>query len=183
MTLTTRLALSMIALVAITLTAVGWLGYRSLEQAIMPRVLERIEAHSRLAAQELESHVQMGRGDIATFRGLTAVTGLIRARANDGAEPVDRASDAFRREQVESRLAAQMPRRPAYSLQVVGVEDGGREIVRVDRSGADAAVRIVPATELRQVGDAPYFRDTIKLTANEVYVSPVDLKRRERRHR
>ena len=32
MTLTTRLALSMIALVAITLTAVGWLSYRSLDE-------------------------------------------------------------------------------------------------------------------------------------------------------
>jgi hypothetical protein len=48
MTLTTRLAIAMIALVAIAVTAVGWLSYRNLEQAILPRVLDRIETHSRL---------------------------------------------------------------------------------------------------------------------------------------
>ena len=43
MTLTTRLAIAMIALVAAAVSAVGWLSYRSLEQALLPRVLDRIE--------------------------------------------------------------------------------------------------------------------------------------------
>ena len=49
MTLTTRLAIAMILLVAIAVSAVGWLSYRSLEQALLPRVLDRIETHSRQA--------------------------------------------------------------------------------------------------------------------------------------
>ena len=165
----------MIALVAITLTAVGWLSYRSLEQAILPRVLERIEAHSRLAAYELESPVQTGRGDIAAFRGLPPVTGVMRARLNGGIDPANGVTEALWRERLEARLVTQMPLRPTHSLRLVGIEDQGREIVRVDQSGPGGAVRVVPAAELRQVGDAPFFRDTINLTANEVYVSPVDL--------
>jgi PAS domain S-box-containing protein len=50
MTLTTRLAVAMILLVAVTVSAVGWLSYHSLEQALLPRVLDRIEAHSQLIA-------------------------------------------------------------------------------------------------------------------------------------
>src|SRR3954447_25133403 len=175
MTLTTRLAIAMIALVAIAVSAVGWLSYRSLEQAVLPRVLDRIETHSRLAANDLESQVRTGRGDIATFQGLAAVTGLMRARLHGGIDPADGTTEAVWRERLESRLAAQMPLRPAYSLRFIGVADGHREIVRVDRSGPNGAVRAVPDAELRQVGEAPYFRDTIKLAANEVYVSPVDL--------
>jgi hypothetical protein len=57
MTLTTRLAIAMIALVAIAVSAVGWLSYRNLEQALLPRVLDRIETHSRFVAAELDSHV------------------------------------------------------------------------------------------------------------------------------
>src|SRR5204863_1256250 len=87
MTLTTRLAIAMIALVAIAVSAVGWLSYRSLEQAVLPRVLDRIETHSRLAASELESQVRTARGDIATFHGLAAVAGLMRARLNGGIDP------------------------------------------------------------------------------------------------
>ena len=175
MTLTTRLAIAMIALVAIAVSAVGWLSYRNVEQALLPRVLDRIETHSRLAASELESQVRTGRGDIATFHGLAAVTGLMRARLNGGIDPTDGIPEALWRERLVARLVAQMPLRPAYSLRVIGVADGHREIVRVDRSGPNGAVRVVPDAELRQIGDAPYFRDTIKLAPTEIYISPVDL--------
>ena len=57
MTLTTRLAIAMILLVAIAVSAVGWLSYRSLEQALLPGVLDRIETHSRLVAADLQSYV------------------------------------------------------------------------------------------------------------------------------
>ena len=46
MTLTTRLAVAMIALVAIAVSAVGWLSYRSVEQMIPPRVLDHTETRS-----------------------------------------------------------------------------------------------------------------------------------------
>ena len=56
MTLATKLAVAMIALVALAVTAVGWLSYRSLELMIPPRVLDRIETHSRLVVADLQSH-------------------------------------------------------------------------------------------------------------------------------
>jgi PAS domain S-box-containing protein len=175
MTLTTRLAIAMIALVAIAVSAVGWLSYRNVEQVLLPRVLDRIETHSRFVAAELDSHVRSGPGDITTFEGLAAVSGLMRARLNGGIDPVDQTTEAVWRERLAGRLAAQMALKPAYSLRFIGVEDGHREIVRVDRSGPNGAVRIVPEAELKRVGEAPYFRDTIKLAANEIYVSPVSL--------
>ena len=175
MTLATRLAIAMILLVAIAVSAVGWLSYRSLEQALLPRVLDRIETHSRFVAAELASHVSSGPGDITTFHGLAAVAGVMRARLNGGIDPVDQTTEALWRQRLESRLAAQMALRPAYSLRFIGIEDGHREIIRVDRSGPNGAVRIVPEAELRRVGEAPYFRDTISLTADQIYVSPVHL--------
>jgi PAS domain S-box-containing protein len=175
MTLTTRLAIAIIALVAIAVSAVGWLSYRNLEQALLPRVLDRIETHSRLIATDLESSVRNGRGDIATFRSLAAITGLMRARLNGGIDIVDGTTEALWRERLVGRLAAQMALKPAHSLRFIGIEDGHREIVRIDRSGPNGAVRIVPEAELKRVGDAPYFRDTIKLPADEAYVSPVHL--------
>jgi len=37
----------MILLVALAVSAVGWLSYRNLEQALLPRVLDRIETQAR----------------------------------------------------------------------------------------------------------------------------------------
>jgi PAS domain S-box-containing protein len=165
----------MIALVAIAVSAVGWLSYRSLEQALLPRVLDRIETNSRLVATNLEAHVRSTPGDAATFRGLAAVTGLMRARLNGGMDPVDNTTETLWRERLGNRLAAQMALKPAHSLRFIGIEDGHREILRVDRSGPNGAVRIVPEAELKRVGDVPYFRDTIRLAADQVYVSPIHL--------
>ncbi len=165
----------MILLVALAVSAVGWLSHRSLEQALLPRMLDRIETHSRFIAAELDAHVRSGPGDIATFHGLAAVGGLMRARLNGGIDPTDQTPEALWRERLGNRLAAQMALKPAHSLRFIGVEDGHREIFRVDRSGPDGAVRIVPESELRRVGDAPYFRDTISLPADGTYVSHVAL--------
>ena len=79
MTLATRLAIAMILLVAGTVAAVGWLGYRNITQAVIPRVLERIEAQSSLLATHLESYVAGARGDLLGYRSAAAINGLIRA--------------------------------------------------------------------------------------------------------
>src|SRR3954465_445741 len=89
MTLTTRLAIAMILLGAIAVSAVGWLSYRDLEKEILPCVLDRTETHSRLVAFDLESHVRGARGDISGFRSAAALNGLIRARVAGGIDPLD----------------------------------------------------------------------------------------------
>src|SRR5258708_5216084 len=176
MTLTTSLAVAMILLVAIAVSAVGWLSYRSLEQALLPRVLDRIETHSRFIASDLESNVSAARADITTFQGLAAVIGMMRARINDGMDPVDHIPEPVWRERLGNRLAAQLALKPTYSqFRFIGLDDGHREIVRVDRSGPDGTIRIVPEAELRQIGEMPYLLDTIKLAADGIYVSPIEL--------
>ena len=83
MTLATRLAIAMILLVAVAVSAVGWLSHYSLERAFLPRVLDRIESHSRLLAAQLESYANGARADIATFRSRAAARGMIDVDRDD----------------------------------------------------------------------------------------------------
>jgi PAS domain S-box-containing protein len=176
MTLTTRLAVAMILLVAIAVTAVGWLSYRNIQQALLPRILERIEAHSSLVATDLQSYVRGARGDIAGFRAAAALNGLIRARLAGGIDPVDGLSEKAWHDRFAQRLLAELTAKPAYAqFRIIGIEDGGREIIRVDRSGPNQSIRLVPDAELQRKGDRGYFKDTIRLPANETYVSALDL--------
>ena len=176
MTLTGKLAVAMILLVAIVVLAVGWLSYHSLEQALLPRVLDRIEAHSQLIASDLQSYVRGARADVATFKSHAAAHGLVLAHFNGGIDPVDHISEAAWRERLTTRLIADLGAKPAYAqFRVIGIEDGQREIIRVDRSGPNGAVRVVPEAELQRKGDRPYFKETIGLAPDEIYVSPIDL--------
>jgi PAS domain S-box-containing protein len=178
MTLSTRLAIAMIMLVAAAVSAAGWLSYRSLEQALLPGVLERIETHAKLVASDLQSYVRGARADAATFASRAVVHGMVTAHFNGGTDPVDHLSEAAWHARLLTRLTVELGSKPAYSeFRFIGVDDGGRELVRVDRSGPNGAVRVVPDAELQRKGDRPYFKETIKLPENEIYVSPIDLNR------
>src|ERR1043165_2893369 len=178
MTLTARLAIAMILLVAIAVSAVGWLSYRNLEQEVLPRVLDRTETHARLVAFDMESHVRGARGDIAGFRSAAALNGLIRARTAGGVDPIDGLSERTWHDRQIERLVAELEAKPAYAqFRIIGVEDGGRELIRVDRSGPNGSIRVVPDAELQQKGDRPYFQETIGLPVGTIYVSALNLNR------
>jgi PAS domain S-box-containing protein len=178
MTLTTRLAIAMIALVAIAVSAVGWLSYRNLEQALLQRARERIETHSRQVATDLEYYTASATGDVAGFRSAAALQGLVRARKAGGADPVDGVSYTTWRHRIASRLAAELEAKPNYSMfRIIGIDDGGRELVRVDRNGPNGAIRIVPEEGLLKRGDRDYFQETIRLGPTQTYVSPLNLGR------
>ncbi|MCK1733159.1 PAS domain S-box protein [Bradyrhizobium sp. 138] len=175
MTLATRLAVAMILLVAVTVAAVGWLGYRNTTQAVIPRVLERVEAQSRLLAANLESYVAGVRGDLIGYRSAAAINGLIRARLGGGIDPLDGVSEQTWRERIAARLAAEIDAKPSYSqFRIIGLDDNQRELVRVDRSGPNGTARIAPNAELERKGERTYFEDTIRLAPGEIYVSPID---------
>nr|WP_201724174.1 PAS domain S-box protein [Bradyrhizobium centrolobii] len=174
MTLATRLAIAMILLVAIAVSAVGLVSYRSLEQALLPRALDRIESHSRQLASELEAHANGARGDIKTFRSRAAARGMIDAHFNNGMDPVDHLSEKTWRERLLTRLVADVGANPAYAkFRIIGVD--GAEYLRVDRSGPNGAVRAVPDESLQKKGDRFFFKEAIKLAEDRIYVSPVDL--------
>ena len=60
----------------------------------------------------------------------------------------------------------------------MGIADGGREIVRVDRAGPGGSIRLVPDAELQREADQDYFNAVIRLPAGKVYVAPVSLNHR-----
>jgi PAS domain S-box-containing protein len=179
MTLTTRLAIAMIALVAIAVSAVGWLNYRNLEQALLLRARDRIETHSRQLATDLEYYAASATGDVASFRSAAALHGLIRARRAGGIDPVDGVSEKTWRDRLASRFAAELEAKPTYAmLRIIGLDDDGRELVRVDRAGPNDTIRIVPEEGLLKRNSRGYFQETMRLGPTQIYVSPLDLGRR-----
>jgi len=178
MTLTTRLAIAMIALVAIAVSAVGWLSYRNLEQALLLRARDRLDTHSRQVATDLEYYAASATGDVAGFRSAVALHGLVRARKAGGTDPIDGVSEKTWADRIASRFAAELEAKPTYAMfRIIGLDDGGRELVRVDRNGPNETIRIVPEAQLQKRGSRAYFQETLKLGPTQLYVSPLDLGR------
>ena len=172
MKLSTRLTMAMVALVLFAIAVTGILTYRNLLDVAVPRSLERLDGHVQLLAAELQAVVRAARADVLAF--------AVEQMASGGSGDIADASNVFaaaERRQLTSRFSAELTAKSWYDeWRIVGAADDGREIIRVDRSGAGGASRAAPDSELQRDGDQDYFQKTIALAAGDVYISPIDLK-------
>jgi PAS domain S-box-containing protein len=176
MRLSTRLTVAMVALVLLATSAVGGLTYRNIATFVLPRALDRISTHAQLLATELAASVRGARADVIGFRSDNAVIDIMTARLRRGTDPAAEATEMEWRRRLGQRFAAELASKPNYhEFRYIGVDDGGRELVRVDRSDPGGPPRIVPDNELERKGDRDVFKQAIRLQPGEVYVSPVDL--------
>jgi CheY-like chemotaxis protein len=174
MTLSTRLVTAMVALVVLSAAIIGAFTHRNIETVVIPRSLESIESRARLLALELEASLRGPYADVVGFRSAVAVEGIVRASLSGAAQ--NGISLAQWRDRLAARFVAELAVKPNYSqFRIIGVADGGREIIRVDRSGPGKTIRVVPDTGLEQRGDSDYFQRAIRLGPNEVDVSPIEL--------
>ena len=176
MRLSTRLTVAMVALVLLATTAVGVLTYRNIAAFALPRALDRIDTHAQLLGGELAASVRGARADVAGFRSSNAVIDIMTAHLNRGIDPAAAATEAEWRRRLGLRFAAELSSKPNYHVfRYIGADDGGHELVRVERSEPGGPPRIIPDSELRPKGDREVFKQTIQLPPGEVYVSPVGL--------
>ena len=175
MRLATRLTFAMGALVIAAVGAVGFLTYRNIAAIAIPRTLARADAHVRILASTLENVVSSARADIMGFRDVIGLEDIIRL-TNASAGTSNSISYDEWRSRIARRFEAELRAKPSYAqFRIVGVKDGGREIIRVERSTTDGAVRIVPDDELQRKGDRDYFQQTIAAPDRAVLVSPIEL--------
>ncbi len=176
MRLSTRLTIAMVALVTLTATAVGLATYRNIAAVAVPRALDRVDTRAHLLASELAASVS-ARADLLGFRS-EAVIDIIAAHMKRGTDPASAATELEARRRLEVRLIPELVSKPNYhEFRIIGVDDGGRELVRVDRSGPGGAPRAVPESGLQRMSEPDALASTIKLPAGEIYVSPIDLNR------
>ena len=172
MRLSTRLAIAMVMLVLVTSVVLGAITFQNIAGLGVPRALERLETHALLAATRLEASLSKAREDILSLRASDALRELIAAELSEDAAGELLAAEWRRRFAV--RFAGELAAKPHYShIRIIGIADGGREIVRVDRHGSDGSTRVAPRDRLEQTAGRDYFRGAIALRPGEVYVSPV----------
>lgn len=176
MKLSARIMTAMLALVLLTSVAVGLLTYRNLEAAILPTEFDRLESHTQTLAAGLSAYVDRARADVLMMANTPAVAGIIQARAAGGIDT----SDTVWRERLAQLFSAMLTPTPEYvQFCLLGVADGGRELVCVNRAGAEAALHQVPPTELQRKGEAAYFKEALSTAVGQVYVSPIELNREQ----
>jgi len=137
------------------------------------RGLETERAAERLdkAAGQFYAHVSEFRKVPLILAGTPPVERIVDL-STGGAPRVGESLEVWR-ERLSIAFRSIVQANPSLmQARLIGLADGGREIVRVNRLGQ--SVMIAERADLQRKGNRPYFRETAKLHAGDVYLSPIN---------
>jgi len=151
----------------------GAIYYQGMQLAIH-ELLESTGKNVEKNVIEIENFVKNSKDDLMVISGTPPVQGVIRARDNNGTDPLTGDKTEYWYSRMEQIFGAFLKYHPEY-YQLRYLDEKGDEIVRADL--IKNAVKITPRKELQNKAQYPYFTETMKFKQNEVYYSEVNLNR------
>ncbi|MCB9497136.1 MAG: response regulator [Fibrobacteria bacterium] len=102
------------------------------------------------------------------------IQGLARAKLQHGLDQAENSStEMWRNRLIRIFQAYVQTNTEIMQLRLIGLDEGGKEIVRVDR--IDGKIVVVPDDSLQRKADRDYFQATLPLASGEVHMSELDL--------
>jgi PAS domain S-box-containing protein len=172
------LRLGLFSVVSLTLAAVvvGYIFDRGRSEALQARELQHLRVHAERAADEIQRQIMRLRRDVLFLVETPPVQGIWRAREGGGVDVEGGSTLEQWRVRLAHIFASFAAARPEYfQLRLIGIDDGGRELVRVERS--EVGFRTTPDQDLQRKGSRYYFRESIDLPDGAVYLSRIDFNR------
>lgn len=138
--------------------------------------IEGLANETRLSVMKFKDAYDEMENDIQIVSFTPPIEGIIRSHKNYHIDPIDGSSTELWRKRLETIFRSIMSARPHYTqMRYIGVADGGREIVRVNRMGN--GLIDVPVEKLQQKENEPYFAAGKVTKPGQVYFSKVTYNR------
>lgn len=171
-----KIALAMIAISVVSLASLTFYMYRGVD-LLTERDLTRLSRSVGITASRLAAEMDNYRKDTLFLSKTPPIMGIHRAHDAGGVDPADGSTDVLWRDRLATIFTGLLEARPEYiQARYIGVDNGGRELVRVDRR-TSGAIETTPPELLQAKADRPYFMDAALLNAGVVYFSDIDLNR------
>lgn len=172
-----KLVLLAIGTTLITAGSIAFSHYLSGRELADRTALESMRYETQIQADRFLVLFDQMEQDAALLAGTPPIQGLIRTlRSADGRDPRDGSTAGLWRERLSEIFRSFLGKRLHYTqARYIGWDDGGRELVRVNRE--DGHLVALSAGEMQRKGDEPYMRNARDLDRGEIYFSPVTLNR------
>ncbi|MEX2303016.1 MAG: ATP-binding protein [Bryobacterales bacterium] len=172
-----RMAALVCAMVALTCLAGGTWTYVNLSDRLVEQEFGRQRGVIEAAAVQLTSAVEALSHDAAFLSDVPAIRGVVRSH-EDGVDPLERLPERVWQGRLASIFEAKMRATPQYlQIRLIGQQEGGREITRVER--LEDGIAVVVDAKMQQKGDRPYFQEAIRTPRGSVYLSDIELNEEE----
>ncbi|NTV94790.1 MAG: EAL domain-containing protein [Thiobacillus sp.] len=162
------------ALVLFGMAALGFVIDRQHGESAYRSLADDLDSAVRLRGTGFLHATETLRNDTLLLSRTPPLRGLLRANLNGGFDPVDRYPAEVWGKRLKEIFTVFLETRPDYTqARYIGIAEGGRELVRVDRR--HGKVVVIPDAELQQKGRRDYFRDGVRLAEGQVYLSEFNL--------
>lgn len=180
--ISSRLALVMVLIVTLTAVLASALIFSRLNSVLIDSTSGDLERETEIQATKFVSRMDELTRDTLLLANTPPIQGIIRSSAEgaNGLDATDGSTLELWRRRLEIIFEGVIRNKPDYlQVRFIGVRDGGRELVRVDRDEATESVSATPLDQLQQKGTRSYFTSTITNSAGQVSLSPINLNREQ----
>ncbi|MBF0357633.1 MAG: response regulator [Magnetococcales bacterium] len=168
-------------LLSLVVTLFGVIGvsifaYNSSDNLLQQQALARLGDDLAREQAVLKNRLSMIVNDVKNLEKSDEIAGIIRASQNEGYDEEQNMTLKLWRHRLARRFTTILEQRPEYAkIRLIGKQDKGKEIVRVDR--LDNTIKAVSDSELQHKEQRPYFSESISMDTNQIYFSKISLNR------
>ena len=175
LTIAAKLAAVMSVLSVLTMITIAFFMYNGTIDVLLSQELQRLKGGVNAAATRWQAGVEFYREDVVFLSKVPPLAGIIRASTAGGVDQMDGSTEAVWKSRLETIFVALLEAHCEYvQVRFIGTDNGGLEVVRVDRL-ADGVIRRVPDEELQRKAERPYYAGTLAIEPGEVFLSRIDL--------
>jgi signal transduction histidine kinase len=171
-----RILIPLLALIFVSNIALVAIIMGQLDKQLLLVAEQNLKSESRVQEVQFRANIAELTRDLRFVVLTPPMTGVIRSAANSGIDPVDGSTD----EMWLNRLAgifSGLLNANSQNVQLRLIRATGHEMLRVDRSGLNNTIRVVPEVELQDKSESQYFIDAAAMAAGHIYLSDIELNR------
>ncbi len=174
--LRTLIAITTVCTGIFSVLATAIVSVTAAQESLSQTVQDRLAVQSQRRSEHFSALLAELRGDVRLLSEVPPIQGLIRAAANQGIDPLDGSSSTLWQSRLQAIFRGILLAKPHYlQVRYIGLENGGMELVRVERDRINNHIAIDPP--LQRKGTQHYVSATAALRPGQLYLSPIDLNR------
>lgn len=165
---------TLVGLVVLVYGIATYIQYEYLKSNIQQEIQTNSSKLLKDDEKQLYDRFTRDRSRIIFLANVPPIKGIIEATENSGIDPRDGTTTQEWKNRLATIFYAYMQSNDDIrQIRYIGLDDGGKELVRVDR--ALGAIEKTSEEKLQTKGETQYFKEASKLNPGSIYISEMEL--------
>ncbi len=174
--LTLKIAAITFVIATIGVLFITYVTYSSVDSHLQNQAMKHLTNDLHTEAIRLKSVYQNTQQDATFLANSAPVLGIMRASLGGGYDREQKTSLNLWKKRLASQFKIIIQQRPELlQLRLIGVDDNGLEIIRVERTSK--GIVIIKDVDFQHKGQGSYFKEAVILKPNQIYFSEITFNR------